>query len=113
MHAVAIAHPANLPGWCASDLPAARKGRGLFCVRAGRSLMQDKCVRQLPPLRVSEPLELALLRLAAMEERHLSEYVRLVLERHCFGHALEVEADAVDQGAAVHRFAMRKEPGVP
>jgi hypothetical protein len=47
----------------------------------------EKRVRTLPPLRVSEPLETALMRLAASDDRKLSEYVHLVLWRHCFGAA--------------------------
>lgn len=44
--------------------------------------MGEKCTRQLPPLRVSETLEVALLRLAAAQERTLSEYIKLVDSRH-------------------------------
>jgi hypothetical protein len=47
----------------------------------------DKRICQLPPLRVSEPLEQVLMRLAAAEDRKLSDYVHLVLHRHCFGRA--------------------------
>ena len=35
---------------------------------------------------VSEPLELALRRLAEDEDRSLSEYIALVLKRHVWGH---------------------------
>ena len=52
----------------------------------------EKCTRQLPPLRVSETLEMALMRLAATQERTLSEYVKLVLSHHVFGHAQSVDA---------------------
>jgi hypothetical protein len=48
--------------------------------------MAEKCVAQLPPLRVSERLETALMRLAARDERALSDYIRVVLEHHVFGH---------------------------
>lgn len=54
----------------------------------------EKRVCQLPPLRVSEPLEQALMRLAAAEDRKLSEYVHLVLHRHCFGRAAMVQASS-------------------
>lgn len=47
----------------------------------------DKCTSSLPALRVSERLETALMRAAARDDRALSDYIRLVLERHCFGHA--------------------------
>ena len=52
--------------------------------------MVEKCSRQLPPLRVTEPLETALMRLAAAQERSLSEYIKLVLAHHVFGHAVSV-----------------------
>lgn len=39
--------------------------------------MAEKCIRQLPPVRVSETLERALMRLAAADDRSLSEYIRL------------------------------------
>ena len=51
--------------------------------------MAEKCIRQLPPVRVPESLEQALMRL-----RSLSEYVRGVLTKHAFGHAFMVEHDA-------------------
>lgn len=54
----------------------------------------EKCIRQLPPLRVTEPLETALMRLAANQERTLSEYIKLVLSHHVFGHALSMDAHA-------------------
>jgi hypothetical protein len=47
----------------------------------------SKCTSTLPALRVSERLETALMRLAARDDRALSDYIRLVLERHAFGHA--------------------------
>jgi hypothetical protein len=53
----------------------------------------EKCIRQLPTIRISDTLETVLMRLAARDDRKLSEYVRLVLERHAFGHALSVPSD--------------------
>lgn len=47
----------------------------------------EKCIRTLPPIRISDSLEMALMRMAASDDRSLSEFVRLVLERHAFGHA--------------------------
>jgi len=47
----------------------------------------EKCTTSLPSIRVSETLEVALLKLASREDRRLSEYIRRVLERHVFGHA--------------------------
>jgi hypothetical protein len=49
--------------------------------------MAEKCTRQLPPVRVTEALELVLMRLAAANERSLSEYIKLALSHHAFGHA--------------------------
>ena len=49
--------------------------------------MAEKCTRQLPPVRVTESLELVLMRLAAANERSLSEYIKLALSHHAFGHA--------------------------
>lgn len=46
----------------------------------------EKCTRALPQVRVGETLETMLMRLAAREERTLSDYVRKVLESHVFGH---------------------------
>jgi len=50
----------------------------------------EKCIASLPSIRVSESLEVALLKLASREDRRLSEYIRRVLERHVFGHAASV-----------------------
>ena len=50
----------------------------------------------MPPVRVPESLEHALMRLAAHEDRPLSEYVRGVLMKHVFGHAPMVELDDSD-----------------
>lgn len=64
--------------------------------------MREKCIRNLPSLRVSEPVETALMRLAARDERSLSEYIRLVLEHHVFGHGASVReggAEVTDFGA--------------
>lgn len=55
--------------------------------------MAEKRTRQLPPLRVTEELEIALLRLAAHHERDLSDYLRRVLERHVFGHGVTLHQD--------------------
>lgn len=58
--------------------------------------MAEKCTRQLPPLRVSETLETALMRLAAAQDRTLSEYIKLVLNRHVFGHGQSVDVTHSD-----------------
>ncbi len=55
--------------------------------------MAEKCTRQLPAIRVGESVETALMRLAARDERTLSEYMRKVLERHAFGHACSLVRD--------------------
>ena len=51
----------------------------------------EKCIGQLPQLRVSESLETALMRLAAAQERTLSDYIKLVLNHHVFGHATSID----------------------
>lgn len=66
--------------------------------------MADKCSAQLPPMRVPERLETALMRLAAADDRPLSEYIRRVLERHCFGH---VSIVAEDEASCLHCNASR------
>ncbi len=48
--------------------------------------MAEKRIRQLPNIRISDSLEMALMRLASRDERSLSDYVWRVLEKHCFGH---------------------------
>ena len=55
--------------------------------------MGEKCIRNLPPVRVSDALESALMRLAARDDRSLSEYIRLVLARHAMGHAAMLPRD--------------------
>lgn len=48
--------------------------------------MNQKATEQLP-IRMPEALFLALSRLAAAEDRSMSEYCRMVLSLHAFGHA--------------------------
>jgi len=60
--------------------------------------MAEKCSRQLPPVRVTETLEIALLRMSNADDRKLSEYIRLVLERHVFGHAASLPRDDSVEG---------------
>lgn len=65
----------------------------------------EKCTSQLPALRVSERLEMALMRLAALDDRPLSEYIRVALERHCFGHAAILSDEEQAVSAAMQRNA--------
>lgn len=69
--------------------------------------MAEKCIRQLPAIRVTEATETALMRLAARHDRTLSEYVRMVMERHCFGHGASVmrSGDGVYEERALQRSA--------
>ncbi len=53
-----------------------------------------KRMRVLPSLRIGELLENALMRPAARDDRPPSDYVRKVLENHCFGHARSLDADS-------------------
>lgn len=64
--------------------------------------MAEKCTRQLPPVRVPESLEVVLMRLASTHERSLSEYIKLVLSHHAFGHACTV-GQSDDAGRAITR----------
>lgn len=58
--------------------------------------LSEKRIRQLPNIRISESLEMALMRLASHDERSLSDYVWRVLEKHVFGHATSLgHADGV------------------
>jgi hypothetical protein len=59
--------------------------------------MSDKCIVNLPPIRIGEDLGRALEYMAAVDRRSLSDYVRVVLERHVFGHA-EIFGDAPHAG---------------
>jgi hypothetical protein len=54
----------------------------------------EKAVRSLPSIRVEEPLEIALMRLAQREERKLSDYIKRVLRQHVFGHAESLFQDS-------------------
>lgn len=56
-------------------------------------MANEKCIRQLPTIRISDTLEMLLMRMAAQDDRKLSEYVRLVLERHVFGHAASLKQE--------------------
>lgn len=53
----------------------------------------EKQSRMLPQIRITESLELRLMRLAAADNRSLSDYVRNVLFRHVFGHVSSVIDD--------------------
>ena len=52
--------------------------------------MSDKCTEQLP-LRLPQDLYLQLSRLANAEDRSISEYCRMVLSLHAFGHVHRLE----------------------
>jgi hypothetical protein len=71
--------------------------------------MAEKCLRNLPSLRVSDGLEMALMRLSARDDRTLSDYIKKVLERHAFGHAgmLADEDELVSGFGAQHGAALR------
>lgn len=70
-----------------------------------RAPATEKRVRTLPAIRIGETLENALMRLAAQDDRTLSGYVVRVLEKHVFGHAgsLDADADAGNDGHASQR----------
>lgn len=54
----------------------------------------EKSTEQLP-LRMPSSLFMALSRLAAAEDRSLSEYCRMVLSLHAFGHAYRLDHGAI------------------
>lgn len=70
-----------------------------------RAPATEKRVRTLPAIRIGETLENALMRLAAQDDRTLSGYVVRVLEKHVFGHAgsLDADAEAGNEGHASQR----------
>lgn len=68
--------------------PTSNPGRG-FCLLSSATA-QDIPTRKL----VTWPLTHGLMKLAANDDRKLSEYVHLVLHRHVFGHLPMVRDDA-------------------
>jgi hypothetical protein len=46
---------------------------------------QEKCIRTLAAIRITDNLDTALRLLAAREERGISEFVKRLFEKHCFG----------------------------
>lgn len=71
--------------------------------------MHDKCTSTLPPIRVSEALELKLSRMAARDDRKLSDYVRWALTLHVegHGHMLDVGGNDDNEDHAKHCDARR------
>lgn len=69
----------------------------------------EKSTEQLP-IRMPQSLWLALSRLAAAEDRSLSEYCRMVLSLHAFGHAhrLDQPADACEGCIALSENARKR-----
>lgn len=60
--------------------------------------MSEKCTEELK-LRVTPELMLALAKLANAEDRSVSEYIRMVLSLHYFGHVRRLEqATAICEG---------------
>lgn len=58
--------------------------------------MSDKLIVQLPPIRVSDRMLSDLSRLAAVDDRKFSDYVRRVLEVHCYGHARSLDPEQAE-----------------
>ena len=69
--------------------------------------MPEKYIKSLPAIRVSEPLEMALMRQAAAQDRTLSDLMRQILEKWAFGHALSL-SQAIEFGES--NRAMHCEP---
>lgn len=66
--------------------------------------MAEKKIELLPQIRVTDTLLAHLNRLAAHDDRSLSDYVRRTLESHVFGHGfiLPASADECEQVRATH-----------
>lgn len=55
----------------------------------------DKLIRELPKVRVTEQMEIDIMRAAAANERSVSDLVRVILGDWLYGHARKLpEADA-------------------
>lgn len=67
---------------------------------------QEKCIRTLAAIRITDNLDTALRLLAAREERGISEFVKRLLEKHCFGHGASL-ADEIQIAQAVR--ALRRD----
>ena len=53
--------------------------------------MQEKRTHLLPAIRITESLEVVLMRLANIDDRTYSDYVRRILELHAWGHGRSIE----------------------
>ena len=53
--------------------------------------MDEKCIKSTPPVRISLSLWTLLNDLAQADDRSLSEYIRLVLAKHAYGHAVTLK----------------------
>jgi hypothetical protein len=53
-------------------------------------MSNEKCLAELPKVRVPDELRDALIKLSVAEDRSLSDYVRYVLSLHVYGHARRV-----------------------
>lgn len=47
---------------------------------------KEKKTCTLPPIRISEALEVELMRMAMQSDRKYSDFIRLILHRHVYGH---------------------------
>lgn len=54
------------------------------------STPHDKCLAELPKIRIPDELREALIKLSVAEDRSLSDYVRSVLTLHVYGHVRRV-----------------------
>jgi hypothetical protein len=73
--------------------------------------MAEKRTQSLPSVRVTESLEIALMRSAAADGRELSDYIRRVLELHEFGrhgHSVTDGGDLCQQYNAAHCDARKQ-----
>lgn len=54
----------------------------------------EKLIRTLPAVRISETLDIELMRLAAQADRKYSDFVRRVLHAYVFGHGSSVDGES-------------------
>jgi hypothetical protein len=53
----------------------------------------DKLIRELPRVRITEQMEIDIMRAAAADERSVSDLVRVILGEWLYGHARKLPED--------------------
>lgn len=65
----------------------------------------EKCISDLPSIRVPESLKVGLLKLALQDDRKFSEYIRNVLDQHVF-----IQEQLPELGEYVRKVLIRHSP---